>query len=141
MSRTDYHTITNHFQDVQLVSLSSWRQAKEITPRDRGGPYVVLQEGLDPNDPKLIPTQFVIGRAGKWLPLALFFRMPVPERQREFIFGTAAEVIQMMSDLPSKAAILSLVPQTKPEEPNPEDEEIASAIREWKNSSATRKAA
>ena len=38
-------TNTNSYQDVRLVSLASWRQAGEITPRDRGGPYMVTQEG------------------------------------------------------------------------------------------------
>ena len=54
----------------------------------------------------MIPTEFVLGRAGKWLPLAFFYRMPVPERRAEFIFGTAAEVMEMMGKLPSKAVIM-----------------------------------
>lgn len=57
--------ITNSFQDVRLASLASWRQANEITPRDRGGPYVVMQEGHDPQDPKVIADAFVLGKSGK----------------------------------------------------------------------------
>jgi hypothetical protein len=51
----------------------------------------------------LTPDEFVLGRSGKWLSLGHFFKMPVPDRRAEFVFGTAAEVMQMMSDLPSKA--------------------------------------
>jgi hypothetical protein len=35
MSNVYLRNITNSFQDVRLVSLASWRQAAEITPRDR----------------------------------------------------------------------------------------------------------
>jgi hypothetical protein len=93
MSIANLRSITNHFLDVRLVSLASWRQANEILPRDRGGPYVVLQEGYDPEDLKMIPDEFVLGRSGKWLSLGYFFRMPVPERRAEFVFGTAAEAV------------------------------------------------
>jgi hypothetical protein len=133
------HSITNNFHDVRLVSLRTWRQAAEITPRDHGGPYVVLQEGYDPDDMKMVPTEFLIGRSGKWLPLAHFYKLPIPERRAEFVFGTAAEIMQLMSDLPSKVAILGRA--SAPEvERTPDDDEIAAAIQAWKNkiSSPTR---
>ncbi|MCI0744108.1 MAG: hypothetical protein L0Y58_01775 [Verrucomicrobia subdivision 3 bacterium] len=102
----DLRNITNHYQDVKLISLSTWRQANEITPRDRNGPYVVMQEGYDPEDTRLIPEEFVLGRSGKWLSLGHFFQMPVPDRRAEFVFGTVGEIIQMMNNLPSKAEFL-----------------------------------
>ena len=100
------HNITNSFMDVRLASLASWKQAHEIFPRDRGGPYVVTQEGYDAEDLTMTADEFVLGRSGKWLPLAYFFRMPVPERRAEFVFGTAAEIMRVMSDLPSRAEIV-----------------------------------
>ena len=106
MSNVHLRNITNNFLDARLVSLKSWRAANEILPRDKGGPYVVLQEGFDPEDLTMTPDEFVLGRSGKWLSLGHFFKMPVPDRRGEFVFGTAAEVMQMMSDLPSKAQIL-----------------------------------
>ena len=132
MSNLNLHNITNDFKDVRLVSLRSWRQANEISPRDQGGPYVVLQEGYDPQDMKIVPTEFLIGRSGKWLPLAQFYKLPVPDRRAEFIFGTVAEVMQVMGDLPSKAEILG---RTTPQkiESTPEEDEIAAAIQAWKN--------
>lgn len=132
MSNLNLRNITNNFQDVRLASLRSWPQANEISPRDHGGPYVVLQEGYDPADMKMIPTEFLIGRSGKWLPLAQFYKLPVLERRAEFIFGTAAEVMQMMSDLPSKASILGR-DTLRTEEPTQDDDEIAAAIEAWKH--------
>lgn len=106
MSNVNLRNITNRFQDVRLVSFASWKLSIEFADRDRGGPYMVSQEGYDPEDPTVTADEFVLGRSGKWLSLSHFFRLPVPERRAEFIFGTAAEVMQMMNDLPSKVAIL-----------------------------------
>jgi hypothetical protein len=106
MSNVNLRNITNSFQDVRLVSLSSWRQANEIMPRDRGGPYVVMQEGFDPEDMTMTADEFVLGRSGKWLSLSYFYKMSIPERRHEFVFGTAAEVMQIMEQLPSKVALL-----------------------------------
>jgi hypothetical protein len=106
MSNLNLRSITNSFLDVRLATLASWRQAGEITPRDRGGPYVVTQEGYDPEDPKVTPDEFVLGRSGKWLSVGLFYKLPVPERRAEFVFGTAAEVMQMMENLPSKVSVV-----------------------------------
>ena len=129
MSNMNLRNITNSFQDVRLVSLASWRQAAEFTPRDRGGPYVVLQEGYDPEDPKVIAEEFVLGRAGKWLSLGLFYKMPVPERRTEFIFGTAAEVMQMMHNLPSKPVIVRPGADEQAESAAPEGDEMAAALQ------------
>jgi hypothetical protein len=132
MSNINLRNITNSFQDVRLASLASWRQANEIMPRDRGGPYVVLQEGYDPEDPKVIPDEFVLGRSGKWLPLGLFYRMPVPERRAEFVFGTAAEVMQVMSNLPSKVQIVRPGSPAEAAPATTEPDEMAAALQAGK---------
>ena len=135
MSNPYLRNITNHFQDVRLVSLSSWRAAAEINPRDRGGPYIVTQEGYDSEDLKLIADEFVLGRSGKWLSLSHFFRMPVLDRRAEFVFGTAAEVMEMMRDLPSKVQVIR--PGAVPESPSPDlqQDEMAVAYRAGKGQS------
>ncbi len=126
------HNITNSFLAVRLASLASWRQAKEINPRDRNGPYVVLQEGYDPEDLTMSADEFILGRSGKWLSLSHFFSMPVPDRRKEFVFGTAAEIMQMMSNLPSKPQIVRrLVPKDPPA--TQETDEMAAAIRAGQN--------
>ena len=123
------HNITNSFLDVRLASLASWKRANEISPRDHGGPYVVMQEGYDPQDLTMTPDEFVLGRSGKWLSLAYFYRMPVPERRAEFVFGTAAEVMQMMSDLPSEAQIMRRTPGSQGAPANPDTDEMAVAFK------------
>ena len=135
MSNLNLRSITNSFQDVRLASLASWRQANEFTPRDRGGPYVVLQEGYDPEDMTVTPDEFVLGRSGKWLSLAFFYQMPVPDRRAEFIFGTAAEVMQIMGNLPPKVQIIrpGYKPKTAPA--TPETDEMAAALQAGKGQS------
>ena len=135
MSNPYLRNITNHFQDVRLVSLSSWRAAAEINPRDRGGPYIVTQEGYDSEDLKLIADEFVLGRSGKWLSLSHFFRMPVPDRRAEFVFGTAAEVMEMMRDLPSKVQVIRPGAVTESPSPDLEQDEMAVAYRPGKGQS------
>lgn len=132
MSNLDLRKITNHFLDVRLVSLSSWRQANEIMPRDRGGPYLVLQEGYDPDDMRMIAREFILGRSGKWLALEHFYRLPVPERREEFVFGRAAEVMQMMSELPPKVALFDRPAGEEDTAATREDDEIAAAIQAGK---------
>jgi len=131
MSTQDLKSITNNFQDARLISLASWRKAAEFSPRDRGGPYVVTQEGLDPEDMKATPDEFILGRGGMWLSLRHFFQLPVPERRAQFIFGTAAEVMKLMYELPTKVSILRK--DTKIEAaPEAEPDEMAAAIQSGK---------
>ncbi|HWN95380.1 MAG TPA: hypothetical protein VNT99_10140 [Methylomirabilota bacterium] len=132
MSNIYLRNITNHFQDVRLISLASWPAAREISPRDRGGPYMVTQEGYDPADLKVVADEFVLGRSGKWLSLRHFFQMSTPERRAEFVFGTVAEVMAMMRDLPTKVEIIR--PGAAPESsaPAPEQDEMAAAFQAGK---------
>jgi hypothetical protein len=138
-SKAYLRNITNSFQEVQLASLATWKKANEIFPRDRNGPYVVLQEGYDPEDMTVTPDEFVLGRSGKWLSLAYFFRMPVPDRRAEFVFGTVAEVMQVMSELPSKPQIIR--PGRAPEgaSATPENDEMAAAFQAARAESSSAK--
>ena len=128
-SNINLRNITNSFQDVRLMSLASWQAAKEIMPRDRGGPYVVMQEGFDPEDLTITPDEFVLGRSGKWVSLSYFYKMSIPERRAEYVFGTAAEIMQMMSDLPAKVSLLRPGDKSKVAEAVPEDDEMAAALK------------
>ena len=133
VSNLNLRNITNHFQDVRLVSLRSWRQANEIIPRDHGGPYVVTQEGYDPEDLTVTANEFILGRSGKWLSLSYFFQMPVPERRAEFIFGTAAEVMQIMGNLPTKVAIIRPGSTDGTAPATSETDEMAAALQAGKD--------
>jgi hypothetical protein len=143
MSNLNLRSITNHFQDVRLVSLSSWSRAKEIEPRDNGGPYVVIQEGYDPADLLVRADEFVLGRSGKWLSVGHFYRLPVAERRAEFVFGTAAEVMKIMGELPGKPVIMGREAKEPTREaaggPTPEPDEMAAAIRAGKNQGGSAK--
>jgi len=132
MSNLNLRNITNSFQDVRLASLAAWRRANEISPRDRGGPYVVMQEGYDPEDLTMTADEFILGRSGKWLSLGLFYKMPVPERRTEFVFGTAAEVMQMMSELPPKAVIMRSGGAAESGPAAAETDEMAAALQAGK---------
>jgi hypothetical protein len=128
MSQQNLRNITNSFQDVRLVSLAAWRQAAEISPRDHGGPYVILQEGYDPEDPKLNPDEFLLGRSGRWLSLSFFYQMPVEERRAEYVFGTAGEIMNVMGGLPSKPVFLRPQKKTSDTSAAPEADEMTKAI-------------
>lgn len=133
MSNLNLRCLTNSFRDVRLVSLASWRQANEIIPRDHGGPYIVTQEGYDPEDLKMNADEFVLGRSGEWLSLSFFFRLPVPDRRAEFVFGTAAEVMQLMRGLASQAVILRPGKPAPDADAPPETDEMAAAYHAEKN--------
>jgi hypothetical protein len=136
MSNLNLHNITNSFLDVHLISLASWRQADEITPRDHGGPYMITQVGYDPKDLKSVPDEFALGRSGEWLSLSLFFRLPVSDRRSEFIFGTAAEIMEMMENLTSEVVILRPGEEAQSEPATPETDEMAAAYHAGKSKTA-----
>lgn len=128
MSNSVPRSLSNNFQDVRLLSLASWSKAAEIVPKDQAGPYVVLQEGYSPTDPSLTLHDFILSRSGKWLALGHFYRLPVPERRAEFVFGTSAEVIQILSSLPSKAAVLDPREPSEPQNAEEAKEELTTMI-------------
>lgn len=137
MSNLNLRTITNSFQDVRLASLASWKQAAEFSPRDHGGPYVVTQEGYDPEDPTMTPDEFVLGRSGKWLSLGHFYKLPVAERRSEFIFGAAAEVMKMMQGLPPKPVMLRPGAPAEGAAPTDEADDMATALAAGKKSAGS----
>lgn len=136
MDLSKYQNITNHFQDVHLVSLRSWKDAATIQPQDNGGPYLIAQEGFDPEDVTITPDEFLLGRGGVWISTKHFFQLGKQDRRAEYIFGTAAEVAALMSQLPARPAILR--PGTTAASPEVVDEEFQAAYRQG-NTKATGK--
>ncbi|NJM55132.1 MAG: hypothetical protein HC841_03715 [Verrucomicrobiae bacterium] len=132
MSSPILRNITNNFQDVRLISLASWREAAEFPDRDHGGPYIVAQEGYDPQDARVTADEFVLGRSGKWLSLSYFYKMPVSERRAEFLYATAAEVMKVMAGLPPKPEVIR--PGSAPEagETPTEEDELTRAVKSAK---------
>lgn len=114
--------LSNHFSASRLISLAKIKGASEFVPRDQNGPYVILQHAYDPGDATMRPADFLLGRSGHWLGTHWFFRMPVPERRREFLFGTLAEVMQLMESLTSEVRVIRAKPDSATDEEPPEDE-------------------
>jgi hypothetical protein len=132
MSNINLRNITNSYQDVRLGSLASWKaRADEFIPHDPNGPYVVTQEGYDPDDATFTPDEFILRRSGEWLSLSSFYQLPEPDRA-EFVFRTAAEVMQVMNDLPSKVRILRPGAKEKAAPAPAEGDEISAAIHKGK---------
>jgi hypothetical protein len=132
MSNANLRNITNNFQDVRLISLASWRAAADFPERDNGGPYVVMQEGYDPLDPKVRADEFVLGRSGKWLSLSFFYQLPVADRRAEFLYATAAEVMKVMSALPPKPDVLRPDQAPTPAEAGAPEDELTQVVKSAK---------
>ena len=131
MNNINLRNITNSFQDVRLGSLASWSRADEFSPHDPGGPYVVTQEGYDPDDATLTPDEFILRCSGEWLSLSFFFQMPEPDRP-EFVFRTASEVMQLMNDLPPTVQIVRPSAKEKAAPAPAEVDEMAAALQKGK---------
>jgi len=129
MDVTKLRNITNNYQDVRLVSLKTWKQASEIQPRDQAGPYVIAQQGFDPHDAQMNPTDFVLGRSGEWVRLAVFYGLPIETRRQEFVFGTAAEVMELLEDLGGDVRVIRSGKELVEAAPTEEDELNAAICR------------
>lgn len=119
--------LSNHFTACRLISLAKHRLAAEIVPRDTHGPYIVMQHGYAPGDATMKSADYILGRSGAWLGTHWFIRMPVAERRKEFIFGTMAEVMEMMENLTSKVQVILNKPDGV-DENAPVDEEMQKTI-------------
>jgi hypothetical protein len=108
MDRENLRILTNAYFDVRLISLKDWPRASEFETRDPGGPFVIVQEGFAPDDVEAEPDEFVLARCGQWLPIAFFLGIPLEQRCADFVFGTMAELIELLESLPSKAAVMPL---------------------------------
>jgi hypothetical protein len=128
MDLTKLRVITNAYQDVRVISLKDWKSASEISPRDRGGPYIIGQEGYSPEDQSFRPDEFVLSRAGKWLSVGIFFALPLEQRRAEFIFGTISEVVQLMQSLPSKALVWKALETPGSHSSEPGQDELSAAF-------------
>lgn len=124
--------LTNDILDVRLASLAAWREANEIFLWDRGGPYIVTQEGYDPDDLTMTRAEFVLGRAGKWLALEIFFRLPLAERWQGFVFATATEALRVMRDLPLRAVTWNPTPNALADFASIQGDAMADAYRSGK---------
>jgi hypothetical protein len=121
--------LSNHFSACRLISLAKLKVASEIPGRDANGPYLIAQEGYDPADISMRKAEYLLGRSGEWLAVHWFFRMPVPERRREFLFATAAEAMELMQDLSGPVRVIRTKPPSVQED-GPTDDEYRSVLQD-----------
>lgn len=114
MASVSSHRLTNHFSDCRVVSLAKLKMASEVEPRDPHGPYLIVQEGYDPKDLTMQPYEFFLGRAGGWLASHWFFLLPIPERRAEFVYGTLAELTEVIDNLAGPVEVIRAKPEPKP---------------------------
>ena len=120
--------LANHFTEAKLISLHALPMAAEINPRDHGGPFVVMQQGYDPDDLLMKPGEYILSRSGAWLETCWAVRLPATDRHQEFIFGTAAEVMELMESLTGKVVVMH--PNQAKIEPNgPVDEQLQAILQ------------
>jgi hypothetical protein len=91
--------ITNHYQDAQVLDLSSGGQV---------GPYLVTQTGVSPNDPVPRTHMFVLRPDGRWVNFNAFACQGKPEVMDELAFPNMAKVIATFGNLPGKPVVLDL---------------------------------
>jgi hypothetical protein len=120
--------LSNNFDAVQLLSMRKLSMAAEFHHCDHGGPYIVMQTGYDPEDPTMTPEEFLLGRTGAWLATKWFIRMPIAERRQQYVFSTAAEVVELMENLPHQVR-LSRPGQQADEGAPPEDDPLNDLVR------------
>lgn len=127
MNPVRFQRLTNHYSASRIVSLAKLKMAVEIQPRDTRGPYLIYQQGYDPHDMAMRPAEFVLGRSGAWIPTHWFFRIPIEERRREYIFGTVSEILALMEQLTVSVQVVRMQPESINEAMS-EDEELAQAL-------------
>lgn len=119
--------LSNHFTACRLVSLAKLKAAAEFPNRDTNGPYLIAQRGYEPGDVTMRPAEYILSRSGAWMATHWFIRLPVPERRKEFLFGTVGEVMALMESLTSKVEVIRDKPASVADE-TPADEELQQAI-------------
>ena len=130
MDLSKLRNITNQYQDVRLISLRDWRRVVGIEPHDQAGPYVIAQQGYDPKDPKLTPLDFVLGKTGEGVRVEMFYSLPLDTRRAEFIFSSAAEVMELMQSLPTQVKVVRSGKELSEQVEAPASDELNAAVLE-----------
>ena len=95
------HNLSNSFLAVRLLALHEFPPAAGLG----GGPFLVVQHAVAPDDPELEPRDFLLTRRGTWLPVEDYFRLRPDRRGERACFPSAAEVIALLEHLPSRPTV------------------------------------
>jgi hypothetical protein len=94
------NAITNRPQDFKILNL-----CQLVHHVDGRGPFMVTQDGSEPNDPKMRECSFVLTKRGTWLHFYLFLALPDTVRQKCAHFETAADALHRAKSLPSEVVV------------------------------------
>lgn len=94
------NSITNSYQDFQVLNL-----CQLVHHVEGRGPFMVTQDGCDPNDAAMRNCSFVLTRRGTWLHFYLYLALPEKVRAQCAHFETVAEVLQRADSLPPKVIV------------------------------------
>lgn len=92
--------ITNNYQDFQVQNL-----CQLVHHVDGRGPFIVTQDGCDPNDSRMRACSFVLTRRGTWLHFYLYLALSESARAKCTYFETAPEIVRHAESLPAKAVV------------------------------------
>ena len=93
-------TITNRYQDFKVLNL-----CQLIHHVEGRGPFMVTQDGNDPNDPARRHCSFVLTKRGTWLHFYLYLALPEAVRQKLAYYESVPEVMQQADSLPTKVVV------------------------------------
>lgn len=96
------NAITNRYQDFQVLNL-----CQVVHHVEGRGPFIVTQDGCDPNDPTMRACSFVLTRRGTWLHFYLYLALPESVRQHCAHFETVADMLQRADALQGKVVVES----------------------------------
>ena len=91
-------TITNNYQDFQLLELS------KLLHTEGRGPFMVVQEGCAPDDSSSRHCSFVLTHRGTWLHYYLYLALP-EEVRRVAMFDTVADVFARAETMPARVKV------------------------------------
>ncbi len=115
------HVLTNSFLAVRLLALR-----EEPLALDHGsGPFLVVQHALHPELPEVDPTDFLLTRRGSWLPLDAFVGLGWDEGRDLAFFPSAADVMGLLGNLPSRPVVESVPPASRGTSGNPDTSDDA----------------
>ncbi len=94
------NAITNRYQDFHVLNL-----CQLVHHVEGRGPFMVTQDGCDPDDPTMRECSFVLTRRGTWLHFYLYLALPESVREKMAHLDTVAEVLQRADSLPAKVIV------------------------------------
>lgn len=94
------NAITNRYQDFHVLNL-----CQLVHHVEGRGPFMVTQDGCDPDDPTMRECSFVLTRRGTWLHFYLYLALPESVREKMAHLDTMAEVLQRADSLPAKVIV------------------------------------